>query len=245
MMSKLSDSQLILLSCAAQHEDGILEDAGAMNAGAAAKVVAALTRKRLLREIRSKPGMSIWRQDDRGRTWSLVITKAGKKAIGVEDEPAPEPASSSPVQALHEQRDARIAKPSTVTASLRASESNPAATDSERDDSPGSELPPNRAGNAGNARSNNPPKLRPGSKLAAIVDLMLQADGTSIAAMMETTGWLPHTTRAALTGLRKRGFVIVKENRDGSGTVYRIVEQSSPHSDASASDRTTDLAAVA
>jgi hypothetical protein len=42
---------------------------------------------------------------------------------------------------------------------------------------------------------------------------------------MSTTGWLPHTTRAALTGLRKRGLKVerAKEARGKETvTVYRI-----------------------
>jgi hypothetical protein len=38
---------------------------------------------------------------------------------------------------------------------------------------------------------------------------------------MAATGWLPHTTRAALTGLRKKGHVIEKTKRDDA-TCYRI-----------------------
>ncbi|HKX80142.1 MAG TPA: DUF3489 domain-containing protein [Novosphingobium sp.] len=41
--------------------------------------------------------------------------------------------------------------------------------------------------------------------------------------MVDATGWLPHTTRAALTGLRKKGHVIEKSKRDDV-TCYRVVE---------------------
>jgi hypothetical protein len=40
---------------------------------------------------------------------------------------------------------------------------------------------------------------------------------------MEATGWLPHTSRAALTGLRKRGYSVVRERIEGHDSVYRIV----------------------
>jgi hypothetical protein len=39
-----------------------------------------------MREIRAKPGMPVWRMDDDGRRISLIITRAGRDAIGVEDE---------------------------------------------------------------------------------------------------------------------------------------------------------------
>jgi hypothetical protein len=34
---------------------------------------------------------------------------------------------------------------------------------------------------------------------------------------------LPHTTRAALTGLRKRGFAIQRTREEGSDSIYWIV----------------------
>ena len=44
-----------------------------------------------------------------------------------------------------------------------------------------------------------------------LVLTLLQAEGgTSLGAIIEATGWLPHTARAALTGLRKKGHAIVR-----------------------------------
>jgi hypothetical protein len=40
--------------------------------------------------------------------------------------------------------------------------------------------------------------------------------------LVKATGWLPHTTRAALTGLRRRGFELAKNKNAGGQTVYRI-----------------------
>ena len=52
---------------------------------------------------------------------------------------------------------------------------------------------------------NNP---REHSKSSRLLNLMQTGTGASLDDMMEATGWQPHTVRAALTGLRKRGFVI-------------------------------------
>jgi hypothetical protein len=41
--------------------------------------------------------------------------------------------------------------------------------------------------------------------------------------LIAATGWLPHTTRAALTGLRRRGYTIERERSEKGGSVYRIV----------------------
>ncbi len=43
-------------------------------------------------------------------------------------------------------------------------------------------------------------------------------------ALIEATGWLPHTTRAALTGLRKKGYVIERLGGEGKGpSAYSVV----------------------
>lgn len=63
----------------------------------------------------------------------------------------------------------------------------------------------------------------PSSKLGIVLTLLEKPQGASLAKLIEVTGWLPHTTRAALTGLRKRGFLIVNEKVEGGGaSVYRI-----------------------
>ena len=43
-----------------------------------------------------------------------------------------------------------------------------------------------------------------------------------IAQLVAVTGWLPHTTRAALTGLKKKGHVVTSEKLEGEGRVYRV-----------------------
>jgi hypothetical protein len=61
------------------------------------------------------------------------------------------------------------------------------------------------------------------SKQAEVVMLMRRADGATIDEMMAATGWLAHSTRAVLTGLRKKGHAIERGKR-GTATCYRISE---------------------
>ncbi len=63
---------------------------------------------------------------------------------------------------------------------------------------------------------------RSGSKRAQIVALMQRGTGATLDDMVEATGWLPHTTRAALTGLRHTGHAIGKSKSAEGRTVYRI-----------------------
>ncbi|MFC4294649.1 DUF3489 domain-containing protein [Novosphingobium tardum] len=64
---------------------------------------------------------------------------------------------------------------------------------------------------------------KPTSKQSLVIELLRRSEGATLAELVEATGWLPHTTRAALTGLKKKGHVLAKDKR-GDATCYRIVE---------------------
>lgn len=59
------------------------------------------------------------------------------------------------------------------------------------------------------------------SKADLILGMLARPEGASIEQLVSATGWLPHTTRAALTGLRKKGHSLVSEKLDGV-RCYRI-----------------------
>ncbi|RVQ66605.1 DUF3489 domain-containing protein [Croceicoccus ponticola] len=63
---------------------------------------------------------------------------------------------------------------------------------------------------------------KPQSKSDTLVALLSRGEGATLDDMIAATGWLPHTTRAALTGLRKKGHDITSEKVDGVRT-YRIM----------------------
>ena len=63
---------------------------------------------------------------------------------------------------------------------------------------------------------------RPGSKQALVIDLLKRDGGATLDDLVGATGWLPHTTRAALTGLRQRGYTIDRQRHEGR-SIYRIV----------------------
>ncbi len=70
-------------------------------------------------------------------------------------------------------------------------------------------------------------KAKPAEKPAAqtkfgkVIALLVMDEGATLSQMVEATGWLPHTTRAALTGLKRKGYTIERSQRDGA-SVYRI-----------------------
>jgi len=63
---------------------------------------------------------------------------------------------------------------------------------------------------------------RDGSKLALVIEHLQRADGAPIIDLTQATGWLPHTTRAALTELRKRGYAVIRERIGAGDSIYRI-----------------------
>jgi hypothetical protein len=84
-MVKLTDSQLVVLSKAAAREDGAAVVPLRMTKAAAVKIGSSLMGRKLMREIRSKPGMPVWREDADGRSMSPVMTRAGRDAIGINE----------------------------------------------------------------------------------------------------------------------------------------------------------------
>lgn len=71
-----------------------------------------------------------------------------------------------------------------------------------------------------NDLSTSAPK-RP-SKQQLLADLLVRDSGATLDQMIAATGWLPHTTRAALTGLKKKGYALSSDKVEGVRT-YRAV----------------------
>jgi hypothetical protein len=163
-MAKLNDTQLILLSAAAQDDAGSVYPLPVALAGTGARVAAVVTslvKQGLLVERETNNAGCVHRSDGDLR-YGLFITEAGLATIGIGEQAVAETAT-----------EAKAEKP---------------------------------------ARA---------SKSAAVIALLQRSEGATLAELIATTGWLPHTTRAALTGLRKKGHAIERFKRDET-TCYRI-----------------------
>jgi hypothetical protein len=89
IMTKLSGTQTIILSRAAQTEDRIaLPLPDSLRGGDAAKVVGALIRKGFVEEVDAdlRADAPIWRETGDGRGVTLIATDAGLAAIGIAPE---------------------------------------------------------------------------------------------------------------------------------------------------------------
>lgn len=71
---------------------------------------------------------------------------------------------------------------------------------------------------AGLAATPEPPRQ---TKPALLRAMLAKPGGASLAALMAATGWQPHTLRAALSGLRKKGLDLTRR-REGEDTIYAI-----------------------
>ena len=62
------------------------------------------------------------------------------------------------------------------------------------------------------------------TKLDTILKHLRHKNGASLAALEKATGWQPHSIRAALTGLRKKGHNIVRSTNTKGATIYHITK---------------------
>lgn len=193
MSIKLTDTQLLMLSAAAQREDRCIAAPPSLKGAAAQKIAAKLVAVGLAKEVKAGKRSHLWRRDEAtGQAYALKLTAAGLKAIRVEEAVAVEPADEisptapgeSPKTILdHDAGADNVAPPTAIAAP------------------------------------------REGSKLAAVVSLLRREGGATIDQLAAAMGWLPHTTRAALTGLRKRGFGIERREEKGERAgAYVIVD---------------------
>ncbi len=179
-MTKLSDTQSIILSAAAQRPDGnLLPLPGSLRGGAAGKVVTALLTRGLIREevtdsqARLDPALNtIWRNDEDGRAVLLRVTSAGLEAVGVEAEPAAE--SGEGVGAANE----------SAAALGRGAESGCATS---ADMVVPEARQPRTARTAAQTGT-----TREGTKQAALIAMLRRPEGATITQIVEATGWQPH-----------------------------------------------------
>ncbi len=70
--------------------------------------------------------------------------------------------------------------------------------------------------------------FRSHTKLARVVELLQRTQGATLDDLIEATGWLPHSARAALTGLRKRGYRLDRDRNEQGETCYRLMVSEAP-----------------
>lgn len=60
------------------------------------------------------------------------------------------------------------------------------------------------------------------SKIDGVIALLKNEQGATLDQIVAATNWQPHSARAVLTGLKKKGHAITREKVDGVSS-YRII----------------------
>jgi len=75
-----------------------------------------------------------------------------------------------------------------------------------------------RAGNVSGDNNQSPAS----TKRAKLIAMLERPEGASVAEIGQRLGWLPHTVRAAITGLRKAGHEVTRRKDADDRSVYRL-----------------------
>jgi hypothetical protein len=196
-MTKLSDTQLVILTAACQRDDRmVLPLPDRLKGGAAAKVLDSLTKKGLIEEVGAKRGDPIWHETDDGHSTTLVVTEEGFDALGILPGDAPDASPDSAPQSADGPQEADAA-----TVAAAPAEDAPVAPT----------VPLAR-------------KTRENSKQAQLIAMLQRPDGATIAEMAEALEWQHHTVRGALAGALKKklGLDVTSEKVENRGRVYRL-----------------------
>jgi len=97
-LTKLTDTELLLLSAAAQREHLLLVPPTHLNGKSASAVTSKLLRINLIEEIMVQPNQPYWRESE-GNRIGFELTPVGLQAIGIApDQDCPDHAAAGPAQ---------------------------------------------------------------------------------------------------------------------------------------------------
>jgi hypothetical protein len=211
-MTKLSDTQLVILSNAAQRADLSvlpLPDSLKLKGGALSKVMDSLRNRGLIRVL-----------DTDGGPERVVITSEGMAAIGVETE--------------HNEAPAGAAEPDTAPTSVEAGTAGEGPAEAAAADT--AATPADSEPEAAPGQAAAKPTPRAGTKQAKMIEMLKRPEGATVEQIAAATGWQHHTIRGAISGaLKKKLGLTVEATRTrevgpnktgakGSSTVYRILD---------------------
>ena len=196
-MTRLSDTQLVILSAAAQRDDGAvlpLPDTLKIKGGAVAKVLGSLKAKGLIDHLGTPRG------DDPP---PLRITRAGMEAIGVEaEDDAPEGATPADAGATAADAAVQASRAAPVTAARQCGHAE------RRRARPR----PKRPSASGQRRVSRQAHARaPAPSRPQMIEMLKRPEGATVEQIAAATGWQHHTIRGAISGALKKKLGLTVE----------------------------------
>jgi hypothetical protein len=211
-MTKLSDTQLVILSTACQREGRlVLPLPDRLKGGAAAKVVESLLAKGFVEEIPAERGQLVWRATGDDHWTTLVATDAAFEALGIEAAIADDQRRHGVVEttapSVETATETPAPEPDAIHISNLAESDQPVM---QANTEPGPSAPARRA--------------RADSKQAKLIEMLKRPEGATIDEIAAAFGWQAHTVRGAVAGALKKklGLDVVSEKIEGRGRTYRI-----------------------
>ena len=216
---KLSQTAQIILSSTAQHGDRLVRRRPKALPVVDLNICRALVKQGLLEVVHTPtdtPGLVSVREA--GNPIAYIIADAGYRVLNLEPPRATEPsppnltlrqAAAAVLESWASVKDHRGHVALALTPSITLLTSILATRQT-------------RAANATR-------KPRGGTKQQAVLDMLRRTEGTTIAQVMETTGWASHTVHGFFAGLKKKGFPVAvlqwvrqtgKEGAKGSYSIY-------------------------
>jgi hypothetical protein len=142
---------------------------------------------------------------DRQRAPRRRVSKARSGSAATETSSA---AAQAGVAAEGASESIEVSKNTTRSPGKQSSQSKPP---SEGADLPTADVP--------SADADRP---RASTKRAVLIGMLERRDGASVAELGQRLGWLPHTVRAAITGLRHAGREVTRSKDAEGQSVYRL-----------------------
>jgi hypothetical protein len=201
-MTKLSDTQLVILTAACQREDrSVFPITAKISGGALPKVLQSLLSKSLIEEVPAGLADEVWRTADDDGHLTLRATKAAEEALRMGESAETQPTDPAP-EALPKKPPGKA-----LTSRTRGKSGK-------------------GAGHVATEGDGAPvPTVREGTKQANLIDMLRRKSGATIEEVMAATGWQAHTVRGAVAGAikKKLGLKVESDKVEGRGRVYRIV----------------------
>src|SRR5262245_46804216 len=226
-MSRLTDTQRIILSSASRRNDRGVDLPANVTGEALRKAVDKLIRARLLEEVRARGSLLGWRRDAEAGPMALRITQQGLDAVGVKDDAAAAALETSPDRV---ETETPAANSAASGKRISAAAQRPARTKHQ----PGkakTKVGSPRKSRPGSKQARLLPNAEPGSKQSRVIAMLQSPAGATIATMMKTTGWQQHSVRGFLAGVVRRRLKLKLGSEKVDGIrVYQIdgVESSKP-----------------